>query len=137
MIERRKSFRVECEIELIYRDLDSGKPAKIEAAIIKNISRGGVKIRTDEFLPIKDHLYVTIHLPNHHTIEAQLVPAWVVELPHLGKFEMGARFTSIKPGDEEAIQSFQYQALLEKMPAHISIAKDLTKKEPPEKNQAS
>ena len=130
MQERRQSIRVECEFSTTFRDLDSGNPGRIEGAVVKNISRGGVKIRVDAFIPIQDRLYIYLHLPSHHTIEVQVKPAWIDELPHLGKYEVGARFVDMKQEDEEAIQGFQYQALLERMPFRPNMVKDLLKDTP-------
>jgi c-di-GMP-binding flagellar brake protein YcgR len=135
MIERRQALRVECELTTSYRDLDSEDPARIECAVVKNISRGGLKIRVDAFVPIQDRLYVYLHLPTHQTLEVQVRPAWIVELPHLNKYEMGARFFEMSEDHEKAIENFQYQALLEKMPARKNIIKDLLKNGP-EKDQA-
>ena len=137
MQERRQSIRVECEFSTTFRDLDSGNPGQIEGAVVKNISRGGVKIRVDAFIPIQDRLYVYLHLPSHHTIEVQVKPAWIVELPHLGKYEVGARFVDMKQEDEEAIQGFQYQALLERMPFRPNMVKDLLKDNPERENPAA
>ncbi len=135
MIERRLCVRVECELTSSYRDLNAGNPSHIESAVVKNISRGGLKIRIDTFTPIQDRLFVYLHLPSHQTIEVQIRPAWIVELPHLNKYEMGARFVGIREEDENAIENFQYQALLEKMPSHGDIAKDLLR--PGKKNGGS
>ena len=130
MIERRKSIRVECEFPTSFRDLDSTNPARIENAVVKNISRGGVKLRVDDFVPIQDRLYIYLHLPTHHTIEVQLKLAWIIELPHLKKYEAGARFMDMKQEDEVAIQGFQYQALLDRMPFRPNIVKDLLRDDP-------
>ena len=137
MQERRQSIRVECEFSTTFRDLDSSNPGHIEAAVVRNISRGGVKIRVDAFIPIQDRLYVYLHLPNHRTIEVQVKPAWIVELPHLGKYEMGARFVDMKQEDEEAIQGFQYQALLERMPFRPNVVKDLLREYPKTEDPAA
>jgi len=133
MIERRASVRVECDLPSSFRDLDAAQPGRIENAVVRNISRDGVKIRVDVFIPIQDRLYIYLALPSRQTIEVQVVPSWIVELPHLGKYEVGARFVDIKQEEEEAIQSFQYQALLEKMPSRPNVVKDLLK-EPPQNN---
>jgi c-di-GMP-binding flagellar brake protein YcgR len=130
MIERRKSVRVECELPSSFRNLDADQPNRIGYAVVRNISQGGVKIRVDEFVPIQNRLYVYLPLPTHRTIEVQVAPSWVVELPHVGKYEIGARFIDIKQEDEEAIQNFQYQALLEKMPFRQNIVKNLLKNPP-------
>ena len=117
MNERRQSIRVECELPSRFRNLDPAFPSKIADALVKNISRGGVCIRVNEFIPIQCHLYFYLTLPNHETIEVRLVPAWIVELPYLGKYEIGARFVEMSSEQEDAIQSFQYQALLKKIPS--------------------
>ena len=128
MVERRLCLRVECELTGSYRDLDAGNPAHIESAVVKNISRGGIKLRVDEFIPIQDRLFIYLHLPAHQTIEVQVKPAWIVELPHLNKYEIGARFVGMREEDESAIENFQYQALLEKMPSRADVVKDLLKR---------
>ena len=128
MVERRITIRVECELASSLRDLDSGNPAHIEETVVKNISRGGLKIRLDTFIPIQNKLYIHLQLPTHQTIEVVIRPAWIVELPHINKYEMGARFVGIKEEDENAIENFQYQALLEKMPSRADVVKDLLKK---------
>lgn len=130
MLERRQSIRVECELTTSYRDLDSNNPSRVECAVIKNISRSGVKIRVEGFVPIQDRLYIYLHLPTHQTIEVQVKPAWIVELPHLNQYEIGARFVEMSEDHEKAIENFQYQALLEKMPSRRSVIKDILKNDP-------
>lgn len=127
MVERRRCLRVECELASSFRDLDSANPSHIEYAVIKNISRGGIKLRVDAFVPIQDRLYVYLNLPTHQTLELQVRPAWIVELPHLNKYEIGARFVDMREEDESVIENFQYQALLEKMPSRTDVVKDLLK----------
>ncbi len=116
MIERRRSVRVPCEIPTLLRNLDSHDTQAVSTAVVMNISRGGLCLRMDQFVPIQCHLYVTLHLPSQPPIEVRVAPAWIVELPHLGKYEMGARFLDIRSEDEETIQAFQYKTLLEKIP---------------------
>ena len=130
MIERRQSIRVECELPSRFRNLEPSCPQQISDAVVRNISRGGLCLRVNEFIPIQCPLYFYLSLPNHETIEVRLALAWVVELPHLGKYEMGARFVEMSPEQEDAIQSFQYQTLLEKMPSRRNVLKDI-QKEPP------
>ena len=136
MQERRQAVRVECELSTSFRDLDSEHPTRIEGAVVKNISRGGLKIRVDGFIPIQDRLYIYLHLPTHQTLEIQVRPAWIVELPHLNKFEMGARFVEMSEEHEKAIENFQYQALLEKMPTRNKVIKDLLNEKPPKDDSA-
>ncbi len=130
MQERRQSVRVECEIPSSVRDLDSPSPNRIKEAVIRNLSRGGLRLRMDEFVPIQDRLALYFSLPNHHTVEVHISLAWVVEIPHINKYEMGARFVEMSQEDEDAIQHFQYKAILEKISSKPYIVRDPHKDHP-------
>ena len=130
MLERRESIRVECDLPSSVRSLDPSFPRQVIHVVVKNISRSGVCLRVDEFIPIQCHLHFYLQLPEHEAVEVRLTPAWIVELPHLGKYEMGARFAEISHEQEDAIQVFQYKALLQKIPSRKDVLKDL-QKEPP------
>ena len=126
MMERRQSIRVECELSSKFRRLDkTSDPQKLGEAIVRNISRGGVCIRLDNPLPLQTHLHFYLALPHQEVIEVRLVPAWVTELPNLGKYEMGARFVEMTPQQEDIIQNYQYRSLLDRMPPRHHTAKDL------------
>ena len=80
----------------------------------------------EEFIPIQCRLYVYLNLPSQPPIEVRVAPAWIAEIPHLsGTFELGARFVEMRSEDEEAIQNYQYQTLLQKMPQRTSHPRDL------------
>ena len=84
MIERRQSIRVDCELPSKFRNLDPKiYPQKFCEALVKNISRGGIRLRVGEFIPIQSQLYFYLRLPGHETIEVRLAPAWIVEVPSL------------------------------------------------------
>ena len=116
MVERRQSMRVECELPSKFRNFDSkSDPFRFSDAVVKDISRGGVRLRVDEFIPVKSELYFYLSLPNHEIIEVRIVTAWVAELPNLGKYELGARFVQVGPEQEDAIENFRRQALMRKI----------------------
>ena len=125
-MERRRSIRVDCELSSKFRRLDKEpEPQRLGEAVVRNISRGGVCIRLDGFIPLQAHLYFYLALPHQEVIEVRLVPAWIVELPQLGKYEMGARFVEMTPQQEDIIQNYQYRALLDRMPPRNHTIKDL------------
>ena len=125
MQERRQAVRVKCELPTQFRNLDTHSSQPIVDAIVTNISRSGVCIQVNEFIPIQNRLYVYINIPDQPTIEARVVPAWIAELPHLGKYEIGVHFVEIRSEDEEVIQNYQYKTLLEKMPRRKNYPQDL------------
>lgn len=121
MIERRQSTRVQCELPALLRNLNAGHVQPIVNTVVTNISRTGLCMQLDQFIPVPSRLQVYLNLPNQPTIEVQAAPAWIAEIPHRGKYTMGVRFIEIHPQDEETIQNFQYQTLLKKLPAKKSI----------------
>ena len=132
MMERRQSIRVDCELSSEFRSFDVKSPLnKVSEATVINISRGGVRIRTDEFVPVQANLYIYLHLPQHETIEIRIIPTWVNEVPNLNKYEVGARFVEITSEQEDAIQDFQYRTLLQRLPSRRDMVKDLQADEPP------
>lgn len=130
MNERRRSVRVECELPSQFRNLDPAFPSKVADALVKNISRGGVRIRVDQFIPIQCHLHFYLSLPDHEPIEVRLAPTWIVEVPSLGKYEIGAYFVEMSTESEDAIQNFQYQMLLKRIPSRHNVLEEF-QKEPP------
>jgi c-di-GMP-binding flagellar brake protein YcgR len=125
MIERRQSIRVECELSSKFRTLDKEHGQKLSEAVVRNISRGGVRILLDRFIPLQANIFFYLALPHQEVIEVRILPAWVVELPNLGKYEMGARFVEMTPQQEDVIQNYQYRSLLDRMPSHKNVIKDL------------
>ncbi len=130
MNERRQSVRVQCHLPALLKNIDSNSLQPIDNALVMNISRSGICVRLDQFIPVQSRLYVYLNLPDHPPIEVRTAPAWISELPHLEKYEMGGRFVGIRPEDENAIQSFQYKTLLEKIPQRTTALKDFQKNEP-------
>ena len=90
MQERRQAVRVQCELPTQFRNLDSDSSQPVSNAVVVNISRSGVCLRLNEFIPIQNRLYVYINIPNRPTIEARVVLSWIAELPRSGNYEMGA-----------------------------------------------
>ena len=125
MQERRQTVRVLCEVPTQFRNLDTDSMQPISNATVTNISRNGVCIQTDQFIPIQARLYIYLSLPDQPTIEVRVAPAWVAELPHSGKYEIGGRFVDMGPESEETIQNFQYQTLLQRMPHRKNYPQDL------------
>jgi len=65
-------------------------------ALTDDISQGGVKIRVQEFIPLRTVLHMKIHMND----PARLVPVkgqvvWVREVPHSEVYDIGIRFLEI------------------------------------------
>ncbi len=94
---RRGSPRVVMGIPVSYR-----AGGRIAAALSLNLGRGGIAIRTSGPLPGGAAVKLRFALPgSRRELEAEGVVCWSNE-----RAGMGVRFTSVKPGDQAAIDEF-------------------------------
>ena len=110
--EKRHFLRIPCELELSIKSVGGDPKSEPLLAIIKDISRGGIRIRVDHYIPLSDILKCHLKLPGYPKIELQVMPAWRTELPHLGCYDMGVRFINASEEAQETIQDFEYELLL-------------------------
>ncbi len=105
--ERRKSQRVLCNIPSSLRDFDSVTSWVSQFASIKDISSGGLRIRTHASIRMPDRLGFSFQLPDRESpIEAKAIPAWISEIRKTNIFNIGVRFIEISDEDRAAIESF-------------------------------
>ena len=98
--------RVACELECSYRDLDNPKAQPSRSVAIKDISLGGMKIRTNKFIPVNHRMMVAFNLPKRSTIETKAAPVWVAEIPNIDCFDLGVRFLEMSHEAKKALQSY-------------------------------
>ena len=89
--EKRVSPRVRVQGHLRYRRIPISDRGP-RNAIIKDISRGGFRFRSDELLNRKSNLLLELHLPNAHCVRSLATVAWVKAMPEDDGFEMGGMF---------------------------------------------
>ncbi len=111
--ERRKPPRVKCTLTSKFRDPNENSSAVLSSpAIIEDISTSGVRLRLRRFLPLATLLHLKIFLSQDMTLQVQLKPMWISELPKTGEFQIGAEFVDIREVDKKAIQNFIHQILI-------------------------
>lgn len=111
-LERRTSVRIACDLPSSFRDVENGTGDKTSRfALIKDISRGGVRLRVHHFIPLADRLIISLGLPKQRAIEVSVHPQWISEIPSLGFFDVGAKFIDLTEDAKIAIHNFQLQAL--------------------------
>ena len=115
-MERRRSVRVECDLTTTLRELDPVKHVVLESAVVKNLSQGGIRLQVTDFIPTNSRLQVFLHLPDQQTMELRIQPTWIAEIPHLNRYELGARFVEMSENQESIVESYQKKALLDKLP---------------------
>ena len=88
-------------------NFDSAAPWSSHFASIKDISRGGLRLRTHAFVLLSDRLSISFNLPQQEKpVEAKVLPAWISEIPNTEIYEVGVRFIELSEKDKGAIESF-------------------------------
>jgi uncharacterized protein (TIGR02266 family) len=107
MAERREETRAEVAIEIHYRTAQ-----EFLAAYTKNISGGGIFIRTAQPQPLNQAVHVRFTLPSvAHTFDFRGIVVWT-NLSTRGSFPtgMGIKFLDMQPKDAELLTSFVAKA---------------------------
>jgi hypothetical protein len=105
-LDKRQHSRVGCEIDSSFRNLDAEASKPISETLIQDISEGGIRFRTNHFIPVHNKLLFRIQMPNSKFIEAVARPAWIREIPNLRLFDIGAQFISLSDEDRTIIKEF-------------------------------
>ena len=106
LADKRGYPRKECELQSSFKDLDGKPGSRPRLAIIKDISQSGVRLRINDFIPLNSRLHLSLSLPKHENIEIPLKTAWITELPHLGKYELGGSFAGLSQHQIESLHHF-------------------------------
>ena len=93
MHERRKYTRVPESLQISYVVL----PAEaVKEYLTKDISQGGIRFLTHEFIPKDSRLKIRITFPRTlFSFEALVKCMWVVEMPYGEEFEIGVEFIDL------------------------------------------
>ncbi len=113
-MENRVFKRVPCEIIASFKKADGENSFAEEETTIRDISEGGVRFRSNRFIPIHDRLSMRLNLSERKSIEAVIEPAWTRELPNVEQYEFGASFVSLSREDKTRLHDY----LVLDIPAH-------------------
>jgi len=103
--EKRKYKRVDMNIPLQYRQLHGDK--KITGTLTRNLSEGGVKFKTDQFVSLACRMIIEVVLPEEiKPIKAIAKVAWIKKLPAGDNYEIGNQFLDITREDKHLISSY-------------------------------
>lgn len=103
--ERRRFRRAACEADASYRPVPGNGPRNYETQL-NDISEGGIRFRTTEFMGINEKVLLKIKLPEGPAIETMAQPAWTRELTTISRHEIGLRFLSLTEEDRRSIKNF-------------------------------
>ncbi len=104
--EKRRAPRFDIEVPIEYKKLREATEAK-KASITKNISIGGVRFITDEFLPYTARLVLEINMPlPERNISAVAKISWIKKLPAGDSYEVGNQFLEISKDDKNRLSKY-------------------------------
>ena len=103
--ERRRSQRIDSSLPVRYRNL---KTATVPVgSLTKNISEGGVRFKTSEFVSLACRMVVEITLPTiQRPIKAISKVAWIRRMPSGDQYELGNQFLEIAKEDKAVITDY-------------------------------
>ena len=104
--EKRRFERTQCGIDSSFKSLEGTSSPPAAETVVQDISEGGIRFRTNHFIPVHHRLLFRINVPNQKMIEAVTRPAWIREIPSLNQYDIGAEFISLSDGDREVIRQF-------------------------------
>lgn len=101
--EKRKFPRFRMSVPVEYRML-RGSPEAKKGSVISDISAGGVRFITDEFLAFTARMVLDITLPiPERPVSAVSKVAWIKKLPIGEKYEIGNQFLEMSKDDKDRL----------------------------------
>jgi len=93
MKERRRYVRIRDASQISYEVIPG---EYIREYATKDISQGGLKFTTHEFIAKNSHLKIKLHLHKYFfNFEALVKCAWVNKLPYNDEYEVGVEFIDV------------------------------------------
>ncbi|NQT32818.1 MAG: PilZ domain-containing protein [Candidatus Omnitrophica bacterium] len=105
--EKRKFPRIVTHIPVKYRKLNDPGSVSGGGSVTKNLSVGGVRFTTPEFISRACRLILELDMPMlTKPIKAISKVAWIRKLSSGGNFEIGSRFLEISKTDKELVSKY-------------------------------
>ena len=105
VIERRRFQRIDSNLPLRYKNI---KTATVPmGSLTKDISEGGIRFKTNEFISLACRLVVEVTLPTvPRPIKAISKVAWIRKLSSGEQYELGNQFLEISKEDRSLITDY-------------------------------
>ena|GEM_PF-272933 len=105
--EQRKHQRVEAHIPVKYCKLRNGAGIKRASSVSKDLSQGGVRFRTAEFISMACRLILELDMPMFtKSVKAISRVAWIRKAASVDSFEVGSQFIEMSEEDKELISEY-------------------------------
>jgi c-di-GMP-binding flagellar brake protein YcgR len=104
--EKRKYSRINARLPLQFKDIQ--RPIEAYAgSLTKDISEGGIRFVSNEFLSIFTRLLLEISIPSFsRPIKAISKVAWIRKVPRSSQYNVGLKFMDMTEEDSKHLASF-------------------------------
>lgn len=104
---KRKHTRVKTHIPVRYSNLRDGAGATEVRSISRNLSEGGIRFRTPEFVSMACRMIVELDIPMlNKPIKAISKVAWIRKEASSDEFEIGNQFLEMSKKDKERMAEY-------------------------------
>ena len=104
--EKRKSTRIETHVTVKYRKLGDPESKSKSGAITRNISEGGIRFRTAEFLSKACRLIMELDIPQAKPVKIISRVVWISKVPYGEGYETGNQFLEMSRKDRELVSEY-------------------------------
>lgn len=105
--EKRRHPRVQTHVPVRVRKLKDGSTGEGESSISRNLSTGGIRFRTSEFVSMACRLILELDIPMFtKPVKAISKVAWIRKTPSGNDYEIGNQFLEMSREDKELISEY-------------------------------
>ncbi|MDP8299378.1 MAG: PilZ domain-containing protein [Candidatus Tantalella remota] len=105
--DNRKYTRVKTHVPVRYRKLRDGAGIIGASSITKNLSEGGIRFRTAEFISMACRLILELDIPMFtKPVKAISKVAWIRKVPSGDDYEVGNQFLEMSKKDQELMSEY-------------------------------
>lgn len=105
--EQRKHPRVKTHIPIRYRKIRGGATGEGESSISKNLSQGGIRFRTADFISMACRLILELDIPMFNKpVKAISKVAWIRKAVSGDDYEVGNQFLEMSKKDKELVSEY-------------------------------
>jgi c-di-GMP-binding flagellar brake protein YcgR len=106
-LEKRKYPRVKTHVPVRIRKLKDPGAWEGESSITKNLSTGGIRFRTAEFISMACRLILELDIPMFtKPVKAISKVAWIRKMPSGDDYEVGNQFLEMTKEDKELVSEY-------------------------------
>lgn len=106
-VERRRFPRVTTHIPVKYRKLSDSESGLRASTITRNLSVGGIRFRTPEFVSRACRLIMELDVPMFtKPIKTISKVAWIRKTPSGEQYEIGGQFLEISKKDKDLVSEY-------------------------------